>query len=125
DIRVTFTEPIDTGTITPDSFRVSVAGAPIAGRLTFADANATVRFAPDAPLPFDAVVITELTSSITDLFQNALVDAAGQPLGTPLTFTFLTGTFGITAPQAGSAVLENAPLTIEAKASASVNVATI
>ncbi len=125
DIRVTFTEPIDTATINSGSFRVSVGGAPIAGHFTFADGNATVRFAPDAPLPFDAVGVTELTSAITDPFQNAIVDAAGQPVTTPLTFTFLTGTFGITSPAQGSDVLENAPLRLEAKAGASLNLSTI
>ena len=125
DIRVTLTEPIDIATITPQSFRVSVGGAAVAGHFTFADNNATVRFAPDAPLPFDAIGVTELTAAITDLFQNPLVDATGQSLTTPLTFTFLTGTFGITSPAQGSEVLENAPLTLEAKASASLNVATI
>ena len=106
DIRVTFTEPIDVATITPASFMVGVAGAPIAGHFTFADGNATARFAPDAPLPFDAVVVVQLTSGITDPFQNALVDQAGHALTTPLTFTFLTGTFGITSPAQGSDVLE-------------------
>ena len=125
DIRVSFTEPIDTATITPATFRVIVDGAPVAGQFTFADSNATVRFAPDAPLPFDAVVITELTAGITDLFENALVDGAGQPITTPLTFTFLTGTFGITRPTQGSEVLELAPLTLEAKASASLNIASM
>jgi hypothetical protein len=122
DIRVSFTEPIEVATITAATFRVSVAGTPIAGHFTFADNNATVRFAPDAPLPFDAVVISELTAGITDLFENALVDGAGQAITTPLTFTFLTGTFGITRPTQGSEVLEHAPLTLEAKASASLNI---
>ncbi|MEQ1868664.1 MAG: Ig-like domain-containing protein [Vicinamibacterales bacterium] len=125
DIRVTFSEPIEPTTITPASFRVSVSGAPVAGHFTFANGNATVRFAPDAPLPFDAVVVTELTSSIADLFENALVDGAGNAIVTPLTFTFVTGTFGITSPTQGSEVLENAPLSLEAKATASLNVATM
>ena len=57
-----------------------MAGVPIAGHFTFADNNATARFAPDAPLPFDAVVVVQLTADITDLFQNALVDEAGHAL---------------------------------------------
>jgi hypothetical protein len=125
DIRATFTEPIAPATITPDSFRVTIAGAPVSGQFGFADNNATVRFAPAAPLPFDAIVVVELTSAITDLFENALADGAGQPLSVPVTFMFVTGTFGITSPAQGSDVLENAPITIEAKAGASLNLATI
>ncbi|MEN3340225.1 MAG: large repetitive protein, partial [Acidobacteriota bacterium] len=125
DIRVSFTEPIEPATITPTSFRVVVNGAAIAGHVNMLDAGATLRFSPDAPLPFDAVVAVELTSAVTDLFENALVDAAGHALTAPLTFTFLTGTFGITSPAQGSAVLESTPLTLEAKAGASLNIATI
>ena len=125
DIRVSFTEPIDVATITPATFRVSVNAATVAGQFTFADNNATVRFAPDAPLPFDAVVVTELTAGITDVFENALVDGGGRAITIPLTFTFLTGTFGVTRPTQGSEVLELAPLTLEAKASASLNISSI
>jgi hypothetical protein len=125
DIKVTFTEPIDVSTISPASFKVSVAGAPIAGHFTFADGNATARFAPDAPLPFDAVVVLQLTADITDLFQNALADEAGHPLTAPLTYTFLTGTFGITSPAKGSDVLEHSALTLAAQASSSLQLATV
>ena len=89
------------------------------------DGNATARFAPDAPLPFDAIVVLELTSAISDLFENPLVDGAGAPLSGPLTFTFLTGTFGITNPINGSDVLENSPLTLVAQASSSLNLASV
>jgi hypothetical protein len=125
DIKVTFTEPIDVTTISPASFKVSVSGTPIAGHFTFADGNATARFAPDAPLPFDAVVVLQLTADITDLFQNALADDAGQPLTAPLTYTFLTGTFGITSPAKGSDVLEGTALTLAAQASSALQLATV
>ena len=95
------------------------------GQFSFLDDDATVRFGPDAPLPFDAVVIVELTSGITDRFENPLVDSAGQSLVTPLTFTFLTGSFGITSPTNGSEVLESSALLLEAKATSSLNIATI
>ncbi len=125
DVRVSFTEPVDRTTITPASFRVTIDGLQIPGQFSFLDDDATVRFGPDAPLPFDAVVIVELTSGITDRFENALVDAAGQSLVTPLTFTFLTGSFGITSPANGSEVLENSALLLEAKATSSLNIATM
>jgi hypothetical protein len=125
DIRVTFTEAIERSSVTAASFRVSTGGAPIPGQFTFLDSDATVRFAPDAALPFDVSVVVELTSGITDRFNNALVDSAGQPLSTPLTFTFSTGSFGITSPTQGSDVLENSVISLEAKASAALNIATM
>ena len=125
DIKVTFTEAIDVTTISPASFKVSVSGAPIAGHFTFADGNATARFAPDAPLPFDAVVVLQLTDAITDPFQNPLADEAGHALTAPLTYTFLTGTFGITSPAKGSDVLERTALTLAAQASSSLQLATV
>ncbi len=125
DVRVSFTEPVDRTSITPASFRVTIGGLQMPGQFNFLDDDATVRFGPDAPLPFDAVVIVELTSGITDRFENPLVDSAGQSLVTPLTFTFLTGSFGITSPTNGSEVLESSALLLEAKATSSLNIATI
>jgi hypothetical protein len=125
DIEVTFSEAIDRTTISSSSFRVSVDGSPIAGNFIFAGNDTVVRFIPASPLPFDAIGVVELTSAITDLFQNALVDAAGNALVTPLTFTFSTGTFGISKPASGTDVLENSQLILEAKASGSLNVATV
>ena len=122
---MTFTEPIDPATVTPASMRVTINGSPVAGHLNLLDGNATARFAPDAALPFDAIVVLELTSAITDLFENPLVDGAGAPLTNALTFTFLTGTFGITNPINGSDVLENSALTLTAQASSSLNLASV
>src|SRR5262249_31235440 len=57
--------------------------------------------------------------------QNALVDATGNPLVTPLTFTFSTGTFGISKPAQGTDVLENSTIVLEVRAGNSLNVATV
>jgi hypothetical protein len=125
DVAVTFTEPVARPTITSSTFRVSIGGSPVAGRLAFGSTDAAVRFVPDAPFPFDAIVVVELTSAITDVWDNALVDQNGGALTVPLTFTFATGTFGITSPAAGTEVLESSQLILEAKASAALNVATV
>jgi hypothetical protein len=67
----------------------------------------------------------QLSAAITDLFENPLADAAGNPLTTPLTFTFASGTFGITRPTHGTGVLERTTLTLEASATAGLNIATV
>jgi len=105
-IQVTFTEAIDTGTISPTSFAVTAGTTPVAGSFAFLNGNARVRFTPSAPLPFGTRVSIALTRAITDLAGNGLADAAGNPLTQPLTFGFTTGTFVITRPVAGSSVPE-------------------
>src|SRR5207247_4736058 len=79
-IQVTFTEAIDTGTISPTSFAVTAGTTPVAGSFAFLNGNARVRFTPSAPLPFGTRVSLALTGAITDLAGNGLADAAGNPL---------------------------------------------
>jgi hypothetical protein len=124
-IEATFTEPIDPATIDAHSFRVSADGAPVAGQLIVLNDGVTVRFRPAQPLAFSTVVVTELTSAVKDLAGNALVDASGNSLTQPLTFTFLTASFSITSPAGGDDVVEKRPLVLEARASAAANVATV
>jgi hypothetical protein len=123
-VSVTFTEPINPASVTPASFHVSIGGTPAAGQFTFLDGNRVARFTPTAPWPLDAVVVTELTGTIADMAGNPLVTSSGQPIVTPLTFTFLTGTFAITSP-AGTTVLERSPITISAQASAALSVSSV
>ena len=70
------------------------------------------------------MVVTELTGAISDAAGNALVTAAGQPVTSPITFTFLTGNFAITSP-AGSDVIERTAITLTAQASAALDVASV
>ncbi|MGB2715170.1 MAG: Ig-like domain-containing protein [Vicinamibacterales bacterium] len=125
NIDVTFSEPIATTSVTPQSFRVSVGGVPVAGTFSFLDVNARARFAPAAPFATDAIVVVELTPGITDVAGNSLVDANGQPLTAPFTFTFVTGSFGIVYPAAESSVVENSAISIEARASAALGVSSV
>ena len=125
DIDARFTEPIAPATVTAQSFRVSIGAAPVPGALIFLDGNARVRFVPAAPFPTEAVVVAELTSAITDVAGNALLDANGQPLPSPFTFTFVTGSFGIIHPAPGSSVVENSTIPIEARASAALGVSSV
>src|SRR5262249_12853209 len=71
---VTFTEIIDPASITPQSFKVTIgAGTPVPGAFSFLNGNTTVRFTPTDPWPTETVVVTQLSSAITDRFGNALV----------------------------------------------------
>jgi hypothetical protein len=123
-ISVTFTEAIDPSSITVASFRALVAGTPVTGTFTFLDGNRTVRLAPASPWPFETTVVTELTGAIRDTSGNALVDANGQPIVVPLTFTFLTGNFAITSP-AGTTVIERTPITLTAQGGGSLAIASV
>src|SRR5438093_919830 len=124
-IQVTFTEAIDTGTISPASFAVTAGTTPVAGSFVFLNGNASVRFTPSAPLPFGTRVSLALTGAITDLAGNGLADAARNPLAQPLTFAFTTGTFATTHPAAGSSVPEKTRISLEARGSDSLGIATV
>ncbi len=123
-VSVTFTEPIDPASVSATSFRVLTGGTPLAGSFTFLNGNRVARFTPAAPWPFEAVIVTELTGAILDAAGNALVTSAGQPITSPLTFTFLTGNFAITSP-AGTEVVERTHITLTAQASAALNVTSV
>ena len=124
-VQVTFSELIDPASVTPDSFRVNVAGNAVPGSFSFLDGNATASFAPSQLLPLDSVVVVELTAAITDRFGNALVDAVGNPLTQPLTFRFATGVFAMTSPPPNSDVVEKSRLVLEAHGSSSLGIARV
>jgi hypothetical protein len=124
-IEVRFTEAIDPSTVTAQSFRASVGGAPVAGTRTVLAGGTAVRFTPDAPWPTESVVVVELTDAITDGYGNRLADGNGAPLAGPLTFTFLTAQFSLTSPRAGTTLVENTQVVLEARASASLGVASV
>jgi len=123
-IDVTFTEPVEPATVTEGSFRVAVNGAPLPGARTLLNANRIARFVPAEPLPTGAFVVVELTSAIADPFGNALADPTGSPLTTPLTFTFVTASFGLTSP-AGTEVVEDTAILLEARASNTSGIASV
>ena len=124
-IDVTFTEPVDPATVTPQSFRVSIGGSPVAGTRQMINSNGLARFVSTEPLPTDTGVVVELTSAITDAAGNALADSDGAVLSAPWAFTFATGGFGITSPAASVDVIEGSSLILEARASAALGVASV
>jgi hypothetical protein len=103
---------------------VSAGGAAVPGAFTLSSGGAVVSFKPAAELPFDTVVAVELTGDIRDLAGNRLVNADGSAIGTPMTSTYVTGAFAIVSPS-GSSVLEERPVTLEARAAASLNVSSV
>jgi hypothetical protein len=124
-VTVTFSEPIDRASVTSTSFRVTVNGGAAAGALVFSNGDRSVRFVPADPWPAGATIVTALSGEITDTSGHALVDAQGGVLTTPMTFSFTTATFGITSPKAGSAIVENSRLTLEARGSSSLGLASV
>lgn len=124
-VQVTFTEPVDTATVTPASFSVTAGATPVAGAFAFVSGNSVVRFVPSAPLPFGTLVRFALSADITDVAGNHLADASGNPLIAPLRFAFTTGTFSITNPINGASVPENTRIVLEARGSASLGITTV
>ena len=121
-LQVTFSEPIDPVSVSATSFVVQADGAPIAGHFDLFGGNQIVVFTPDALLPFDADVTIDLTADVTDEVGNALVDADGSPLTTPLRFGFATGGFVITSPSHGATVVEKSEIVLEARGSPSLGI---
>jgi hypothetical protein len=123
-VTVAFNEPVDPATVTAQSFRVTIGGSPVSGTLSLSGGT-TARFTPTDAWPTETVVTIELSSTIHDLFGNALTAPDGSALTAPLTFTFLSGSFSITNPPRGQLVVENTSLLIEARASAGLGVASV
>jgi hypothetical protein len=123
-VVVTFSEAIDPGTVTPQSFRVLAGGAALSGTLSVTAGETQARFTPDAPYAAETVITAELTDAITDRFGNALVNTDGSALTAPFTFSFTTSRFSLTSP-VGDQVIENAQLTLEARASAGSGITSV
>jgi hypothetical protein len=123
-IVVTFTEPVALASLTSNSFRVSADNAPVQGTFALSNGGARATFTPATDLPFNAVVVVELTGDITDAANNRLVNADGSAIGTPITSSFVTGEFAIVSPD-GETVLENTQITLEARGAASLQVTSV
>jgi len=80
NITATFSEAMDSSTITTDSF--TLAGSPVSGTVTYDPSAYTATFTPDANLDYNYAYTATLTTAITDL--------AGNPLAEPYTWSFTT-----------------------------------
>lgn len=123
-ISITFSEAISPASVTGASFRVTTGATPVAGAFSFTNTGSTVSFTPASSLPFDSVIVLELTGDITDLSNNRLVNIDGSPITTPITLTFVTGAFAIVSP-AGASVIEESRITLEANGAAALEVASV
>ncbi|MDR4506567.1 MAG: Ig-like domain-containing protein [Candidatus Scalindua sp.] len=124
-IQIRFTEPVKTETVDSSSFALKAGGTEVTGELRFTNGNTGLIFTPDDALPFSTVITIQLTDRITDVWDNQLVDADGNPLAGPLIYTFTTGTFAITNPVNGDNVIENSELLLQARGSTSLGISTV
>lgn len=109
-IRVTFSEAMDSTTLTSESFRVTQDGAAVPGEITYFERTAT--FTPDSPLLLNSAYSVEVSVAATDLAGNGLAEAyastftisAAAALGPAPIKLGLAGNFAILAKSAISNV---------------------
>lgn len=82
-IRVTFSEPMTASTIDATTMTLSVAGIPIGGSVSYDAASRTASFAPAAGL-----LAENRTYTVT--ITTGVRDAAGNPMASTFSFSFLT-----------------------------------
>jgi hypothetical protein len=75
DVVVTFSEPVDPGTVTTDSFGVA-NGGPVAGSVSVAGDALSATFAPDTDLAFSTGYSVAVGAAVTDTSGNPLVPFA-------------------------------------------------
>lgn len=80
EVTVIFTEPIDSASLSAQTLRVRAGSAPVDGELLASDR--TLRFVPAQPLALGTTYTVSLSTEITDL--------AGNPLASPVEWTFGT-----------------------------------
>jgi hypothetical protein len=71
-ITITFSEAMDTDTITESSFTVSDGSSDVSGTISFSSEDAVAEFTPTANLSYDTTYTVTLNSTIQDLYGNAL-----------------------------------------------------
>ena len=87
-VTATFSEAMDSSTITTDSF--TLAGSAVSGTVTYDSDTYTVTFTLDANLDYDHEYTATLTTAITD--------EAGNPLAEPYIWRFITRSASPTPP---------------------------
>jgi len=111
-IEVSFSEPIDTGTIDQTSFAVTISSLAVEGQFSFSKSLAGVTFTPNEHLEYDSTYRVTLSTAITDQAGNQLAEeytgtvaAVTDPAITPPTVV-------ATSPVAGATnVPANQPVT--------------
>ena len=88
-VTATFSEPMDSSTITTESF--TLAGSTVSGIVTYDPDSYTATFTPDANLEYDHQYTATLSTAITD--------SAGNPLAEPYIWSFATSTLAQCKPE--------------------------
>jgi methionine-rich copper-binding protein CopC len=91
-VTATFSEAVDTSTVTPASFTLKNGGNGVAGTVSLSGTTAT--FAPSAPLANGTAYTATVTTAVKDL--------AGNPMAANRSWTFTTGAAADTTPPAVS-----------------------
>ncbi|MFO1460689.1 MAG: LamG-like jellyroll fold domain-containing protein [Verrucomicrobiota bacterium] len=104
-VVATFSEELDTNSVTAATFTVSDAGTPVPGRFSFRQTNQVVQWESLAPLVPGREYAVSLGAGITDTNANSIV---------PYTSTFTVSSFGITSPTNGGRVVEGQRLIVRA-----------
>jgi hypothetical protein len=79
-VRVSFSEPLNPSTVSSSSFILSTGGTPVAGSVSYDAPNRIATFTPASPLSAGAVYTATIATVVTD--------AAGNPLASPVVFSF-------------------------------------
>jgi len=95
-LRVEFSEPISTPTVTSQAVVVKKGSTILPGVFTFEQNGRVVKWAPSSPLPVNSTMTVTVTGDILDL--------AGNPLAVPVAGSFTTTQFQDTAPPAVTSV---------------------
>jgi hypothetical protein len=110
-ITASFSEPMDSATITGTTFTLTGPGAtPVAGTVTYSTIGAIATFTPANPLATGILFTATITTGATDL--------AGNPLAAAFVWTFTTGSGpDSTAPTVTSTAPANAATSVFQNAS--------
>jgi hypothetical protein len=122
-VRVSFDEPLDPPSATAARVRLlDPAAGIVPTTLALADGGHTLELRPDTALAFETLYTLSLASGLTDDTGKPATENDGSALHDR---TFATGSFAITAPASGDAVLERSQVPVSASGSAALGIASV
>ncbi|MEK7369086.1 MAG: Ig-like domain-containing protein, partial [Planctomycetota bacterium] len=116
-ISVKFSEPVNPGTLTRDSYIVSSSAAAVQGAITFNQDNTAATLTPANQLSFNTTYAVTVKAGVKDTVGNATTS--------DYVSTFKTGGFAITSPKNNAAVLSGATLNLTAVADSGLGIQTV
>ena len=100
-VRITFSEPVDPASLTPDALAIFEGAAATAGTISLAPGNTVVTFRPTGLLSSQAIYQVRVAGTIRDL--------AGNPMGAPFVSQFSTVDLTAPPPPAAGAIAATIP----------------